>query len=526
MRNLQRTERMTWNCAIQDNTYLRNLLKETFIFWGLRRFFRKELRSKENNFQSEVYCTLRHTGHSAQLRTIVFSLKEGDFQLSRVSIETPTTKDSNFEFDQVDAIRVAQARWIGTGQCKPSISRGCSKDSCSDILCERTSKSSAHECTAEIQAHMRKGSNIRPTPAEQVRGAVRDTRLHWGEIAVLMKTLTCEYARGQLSRICSPYSRQVGIDDILHHWFIQEQRNLAKVILNNASPMLSRDLLRCGVPNSYRAKLWSTALGVMVGRQDATYFNKLCRPHNFVQSRLEREDKCLQDCLDDSMQQILRLPEYFVFQETLASIGVAWCCECMYGGYKGKAKYQAIKQDMFLEVQSALLSEHKAHLWLLFAAPICYLYDSPSECYFIFRAIYSRHLFQLHSFTQPESSSFAVFRILKAFEDMLQQYEPKLMFHFILNLLSPLDIARVWISHAFVGHLGVGQVHLLWDRIIAFDSLFPLAILSAAIFSFRKDALLDAKTQGQAERILQDISEVQIVPVLQGLSINGCRQAW
>lgn len=39
---------------------------------------------------------------------------------------------------------------------------------------------------------------------------------------------------------------------------------------------------------------------------------------------------------------------------------------------------------------------------------------------------------------------------------------------------------------AFAGHLAVGEVLLLWDRVIAFDSLLVLPVLAVAVLAFRR----------------------------------------
>lgn len=39
---------------------------------------------------------------------------------------------------------------------------------------------------------------------------------------------------------------------------------------------------------------------------------------------------------------------------------------------------------------------------------------------------------------------------------------------------------------AFAGHLAVGEVLLLWDRVIGFDSLLPLPLLAVAVLAFRR----------------------------------------
>ena len=43
---------------------------------------------------------------------------------------------------------------------------------------------------------------------------------------------------------------------------------------------------------------------------------------------------------------------------------------------------------------------------------------------------------------------------------------------------------------AFAGHLAVGEVLLLWDRIIGFDSLLPVPLLAVAVLAFRRQVSL------------------------------------
>lgn len=54
---------------------------------------------------------------------------------------------------------------------------------------------------------------------------------------------------------------------------------------------------------------------------------------------------------------------------------------------------------------------------------------------------------------------------------------------------------------AFAGHLAVGEVLLLWDRIIGFDSLLPLPLLAVAVIAFRRQ--VRGQTLRLATRSLQ-----------------------
>ena len=56
---------------------------------------------------------------------------------------------------------------------------------------------------------------------------------------------------------------------------------------------------------------------------------------------------------------------------------------------------------------------------------------------------------------------------------------------------------------AFAGHLAVGEVLLLWDRVIGFDSLLPLPLLAVAVIAFRRQ--VRCQTLRLAPRSLQAV---------------------
>jgi hypothetical protein len=67
----------------------------------------------------------------------------------------------------------------------------------------------------------------------------------------------------------------------------------------------------------------------------------------------------------------------------------------------------------------------------------------------------------------------------------------------------PLQLALPWIMTAFAGHLAVGEVLLLWDRVIGFDSLLPLPLLAVAVIAFRRQ--VRGQTLRLATRSLQPV---------------------
>ena len=73
----------------------------------------------------------------------------------------------------------------------------------------------------------------------------------------------------------------------------------------------------------------------------------------------------------------------------------------------------------------------------------------------------------------------------------------------------------------FATHLEVEQVLLLWDRVIGFDSVLPLAVAAAAVVAFRRDALLAATTAEEVRETMEDLSQIQIVPLMQEFLFRG-----
>ena len=59
------------------------------------------------------------------------------------------------------------------------------------------------------------------------------------------------------------------------------------------------------------------------------------------------------------------------------------------------------------------------------------------------------------------------------------------------------------------------QVLLLWDRIFAFDSTEPIALLAAALFCFRGSAARACFSASELREVFADLSTVTIVPLLQ-----------
>ncbi|GIM00405.1 hypothetical protein Vretimale_5170 [Volvox reticuliferus] len=157
----------------------------------------------------------------------------------------------------------------------------------------------------------------------------------------------------------------------------------------------------------------------------------------------------------------------------------------------------------------------------LLVAPLCYMYDSPSSSYQMFRALYCRYWSKLHSLSACGPPSPALPGLLRVFEALLQELDPQLVTHLCRLGLLPATLALPWITTAFSGALPVQEVLLLWDRIIGLDSLLPLPLLAAAVLCFRRHVLLSCTSPSEVVSALSDITQLRAVPLLQAVLFPG-----
>lgn len=190
----------------------------------------------------------------------------------------------------------------------------------------------------------------------------------------------------------------------------------------------------------------------------------------------------------------------------------------------------------------------------MFAAPFCYIYDSPIKLYFAFRAFFIRYCYHL---TTVNTHCHGIVSMCLLFEKLLQTHEPHLWSYFrdlgippwvlfsyfslsSLKLFSitffSIRIVFKWIARAFSGHLPPEELLILWDlvsskqikivewkeiifqfvsrQILGYDSLEVIPLLAIVILSFRKESLLQVSTLENIEALLSDLSSIKVLPLL------------
>lgn len=149
----------------------------------------------------------------------------------------------------------------------------------------------------------------------------------------------------------------------------------------------------------------------------------------------------------------------------------------------------------------------------MYAAPLAYAFLNVRPAYFTFFELYYRYFQFLHTFsTHPQG----VLSLYALFENLLYVQEPELWETLRVKMkFNIVDYVVPWITMAFCGFIEVDQLLFLWDRIIGFNDLRILSILSVAVFVIRKTALMKAKSARELEAALADILNIEIVPLMQ-----------
>lgn len=78
-------------------------------------------------------------------------------------------------------------------------------------------------------------------------------------------------------------------------------------------------------------------------------------------------------------------------------------------------------------------------------------------------------------------------------------------------------LAQRWMTTAFVTVLPVQEVMSLWDRMLGCDSLVLFPVAAVALLSWRAHALQACNSADEVQAVLQHMTCVRIVPLMQAL---------
>uniref|UniRef100_A0A8B9QJ02 TBC1 domain family member 19 n=1 Tax=Apteryx owenii TaxID=8824 RepID=A0A8B9QJ02_APTOW len=273
---------------------------------------------------------------------------------------------------------------------------------------------------------------------------------------------------------------QLGIDDsaqVPPEFFENEHVRVGQKVLAEQDSAAAQQYVRQGCPTALRADLWALILNISN----------------------QPEDVKLTASNDDY---------YFVFEDYLYQVLLCFSRDTSVLEHFTYSSATPPKSY----IRGKLGIEECAVFYPPNVAPLCFLYHEPSRLYQIFREMYVRFFFRLHSISSHPSG---IVSLCLLFETLLQTHLPQLFYHLREIGAQPLRISFKWMVRAFSGYLATDQLLLLWDRILGYNSLEILAVLAAAVFAFRAVNLMEVTSLAAAEAVLADLSTLKVMPLLQ-----------
>ncbi|XP_036407439.1 TBC1 domain family member 19 [Megalops cyprinoides] len=341
------------------------------------------------------------------------------------------------------------------------------------------------------------------------------SRSHWGLIQVPLGVRDVREMREGFSEL-GLMTGQLGIDDHTHvppDLFEAEHVRIGKRVLSERDSAAAQQYSRQGCPTGLRADLWALILNCTNEPEDIMHYEQLKSGvinHDLLVDNLIYKDVKLTASNDDY---------YFVFEDYLYQVLLCFSRDTAvlehfrYNSATPPKSYIQGKQGV--EGYAVVYPPNGVipfHGFSMYVAPLCFLYNEPARLYRIFREMYLRYFFRLHSIS---SSPSGIVSLCLQFEKLLQTHLPQLFYHLREIGAQPLRIAFKWMVRAFSGYLSTDQLLLLWDRILGYDSLEIVAALAAAVFAYRAENLMEVMSLAAAEAVLADLSTLKVMPLLQ-----------
>ncbi|KAL4630182.1 TBC1 domain family member 19 [Arapaima gigas] len=329
---------------------------------------------------------------------------------------------------------------------------------------------------------------------------VTNYRSHLGLIQVSLNVKDVPEMREFFSELCLEMC-QLGIDD--------HTSKVCVAVLSEQDSAAAQQYSRQGCPTGLRAHLWALILNCSNTPEDVLRYEQLKSGvinHDLLVDNLIYKDVKLTATNDDY---------YFVFEDYLYQILLCFSRDtAVLEHFSCNSATPPASHAKGRTVCSSISHPHAAHCLHVSpaVAPLCFLYNEPSQLYSVFKEMYVRYFFRLHSIS---SSPSGVVSLCLQFEKLLQVHLPQLFYHLREAEAQPLRIAFKWMVRAFSGYLATDQLLLLWDRILGYDSLEILAVLAAAVFAFRAENLMEVTSLAAAEAVLADLSTLKVMPLLQ-----------
>ncbi|XP_076016137.1 TBC1 domain family member 19 [Genypterus blacodes] len=340
-------------------------------------------------------------------------------------------------------------------------------------------------------------------------------RSHWGLIQIPLNVRDIPQLRRAYPEL-SLTTGQLGIDDNTHihtELFESEYVQIGKKVVLEQDSAAAQQYSRQGCPTGLRADLWALSLNSTNQPQDVMHYEQLKAgviQHDLLVDNLIYKDVKLTASNDDY---------YFVFEDFLYQVLLCFSRDTAvleHFKYNSATPPKSYIQGKVGDEECVVVYPPNGvipfHGFSMYVAPLCFLYNEPSKLYSVFKEMYIRYFFRLHSIS---SSPSGIVALCLQFERLLQTHLPQLFYHLRQIGAQPLRIAFKWMVRAFSGYLSTDQLLLLWDRILGYDSLEIVAVLAAAVFAFRAENLMEVTSLASAEAVLADLSTLKVMPLIQ-----------
>ncbi|XP_007887259.1 TBC1 domain family member 19 isoform X2 [Callorhinchus milii] len=325
---------------------------------------------------------------------------------------------------------------------------------------------------------------------------------NWGLINIPLPVKGLPELRELFAELGLNYG-QLGIDDSIQiptDLFESDHVRLGQKVLSEQDSAAAQQYIRQGCPTGLRADTWALILNISNQMEDSLYYDQLKSnviQHDLLVDSLIYKDVKLTASNDDY---------YFVFEDYLYQVLLCFSRDTMvldhfsYSSASPPRSY--IRGKLGLEDYAVVYPPNGVipfHGFAMYVAPLCFLYHEPSKLYQVFREMYVRYFFRLHSISSHPSG---IVSLCLLFETLVQTYLPQLFYRLREIGAQPLRISFKWMVRAFSGYLATDQLLFLWDRILGYNSLEILAVLAAAVFAFRAENLMEATSLAAAEIFL------------------------
>ncbi|KAJ3126064.1 hypothetical protein HK100_010460 [Physocladia obscura] len=345
----------------------------------------------------------------------------------------------------------------------------------------------------------------------------------WSTCNSSFQTLTVEDFQFQFAELGPTFCHFGADDEGDDESFEIRMNQAAEKIFEMKSTEHARRLAKQGFSATIRAQMWTLIIHSDLTLDIRQYAREQCCHLKAQISRYKLLTDIVivnaaKECKDDD--------NYFVFEEMIQEILLLFSQDEWVRENTANSKENIPDEVMKAEVRNKMKGK-----WGIppkayppngivpfcnlpnYAMIVTFLFQNLDSAYIMFRELYSRYFFNLHTIS---THSNGIMSLCVTFETLLKQLDPILYLRLTHDMACPpITYAFRWLMLGFVGVLDSEQVLILWDRILGYDRMEILSAVAAAIFVFRREKLMSTKSEHDIEIALSDLAMIKVIPLIQ-----------